>query len=69
MRALLKFLFVVVVIAVIAGGIAWVIAGRAVGPAIQIRQPGLKRCEPTSLLVALPLVRNLRERSAGRGLL
>src|SRR2546425_6517296 len=39
MRAFLKFLGVLVVLALVAGLGAWVWAGRAVGPSVQIRQP------------------------------
>jgi len=56
MRALLKFLvFLVVVAAVVTGG-AWVWAGRQSGPAIEIRQPGkfLGRSGTVELVVQAP---------------
>jgi murein DD-endopeptidase MepM/ murein hydrolase activator NlpD len=40
MRFLLKFLFYLILLAVIVGGAAWFWAGRLAGPAIEIRQPG-----------------------------
>ena len=56
MRALLKFLmFLVVVAAVVVGG-AWVWAGRQSGPTIEIRQPGkfLGRTGTVELMVQAP---------------
>ena len=40
MRAFLKFLVFLLVLAVLVGGIAWFWAGRSAGPTITIRQPG-----------------------------
>ena len=40
MRALLKFLVFLVVIAAVGLGVAWFWAGRSAGPSIEIRQPG-----------------------------
>jgi hypothetical protein len=40
MRALLKFLVFVIVLALVVGGVAWFVAGRSAGPTIEIRQPG-----------------------------
>ena len=40
MRAFLKFLLFLVVIAGVAAGVAWFWAGRMPGPAIEVRQPG-----------------------------
>src|SRR5688500_3566997 len=40
MRALLKFLLVVAIVAGVFCGIAWFWAGRSAGPTIEIRQPG-----------------------------
>ena len=40
MRALLKFLFFVLLLVIVAGGVAWMWAGRMAGPTIEIRQPG-----------------------------
>lgn len=40
MRALLKFLGFLVVLALVAGAVAWFWAGRQDGPAIDLRQPG-----------------------------
>lgn len=56
MRALLKFLVFLVVIAVIVAGGAWVWAGRQAGPAIEIRQPGkfLGRTSSVELMVQAP---------------
>jgi len=39
MRGLLKFLFFLVILAIIVGGGAWLWGGRMAGPSIQIRQP------------------------------
>ncbi len=39
MRGLIKFLLIFLILAAVAGGAAWVWAGRSEGPAIQIRQP------------------------------
>src|SRR6266481_2161893 len=49
MRTLLKFVLFLVVLALIVGGGAWVWAGRAEGPAIQIRQPEKFIGQATSL--------------------
>lgn len=40
MRALLKFLFTLVLLAAVVAGVAWFWAGRGAGPAIEITQPG-----------------------------
>jgi hypothetical protein len=40
MRGFLKFLLGLVVLAVVVLGIAWIVAGRQAGPAIEVRQPG-----------------------------
>src|SRR5690348_15159591 len=40
MRAFMKFLFALVVVAALGVGVAWVVAGRAAGPTIEIKQPG-----------------------------
>ena len=40
MRVFLKFIVFLLVLAVLAGGIAWFWAGRSAGPTIAIRQPG-----------------------------
>jgi murein DD-endopeptidase MepM/ murein hydrolase activator NlpD len=40
MRTLLKFLLFVLVMAVVAGGVAWFWAGRSGGPTIELKQPG-----------------------------
>ena len=40
MRGLLKFLFYLILLALIAGAGAWFWAGRLDGPALEIRQPG-----------------------------
>jgi murein DD-endopeptidase MepM/ murein hydrolase activator NlpD len=40
MRVFLKFIVFLLVLAVVAGGIAWFWAGRSAGPTIAIRQPG-----------------------------
>ncbi len=40
MRALLRFLGVLILLAVLVGAVAWFWAGRSEGPAIDIRQPG-----------------------------
>lgn len=40
MRVLLKFLFFLLLVAVVVGGAAWFWAGRSAGPSIDIRQPG-----------------------------
>jgi len=40
MRALLKFVLVIVVLGGVAFGIAWFWAGRSAGPTIEIREPG-----------------------------
>jgi murein DD-endopeptidase MepM/ murein hydrolase activator NlpD len=40
MRAFLKFVFFLIVVAAIGAAIAWFWAGRSAGPAIEIRQPG-----------------------------
>jgi len=40
MRAFLRFILVVIVLAAVVGGIAWFWAGRGAGPTIDIRQPG-----------------------------
>jgi murein DD-endopeptidase MepM/ murein hydrolase activator NlpD len=56
MRALLKFLVVVAVLAAIVGGGAWLWAGRAEGPQIQIRQPEkfIGQATPLELVVESP---------------
>ena len=40
MRGLLKFLFSLILLALIVVGAAWFWAGRMDGPAIEVRQPG-----------------------------
>ena len=56
MRALLKFLVVVAVLAAVVGGGAWLWAGRAEGPQIQIRQPEkyVGQATPLELVVESP---------------
>jgi murein DD-endopeptidase MepM/ murein hydrolase activator NlpD len=56
MRALLKFLIVVAVLAALVGGGAWLWAGRAEGPEIQIRQPEkfIGQSTPLELVVQSP---------------
>ncbi|HEY6359827.1 MAG TPA: M23 family metallopeptidase [Vicinamibacterales bacterium] len=56
MRALLKFLVAVAVLAAVVGGGAWLWAGRAEGPQIQIRQPGkyVGQSTPLELVVESP---------------
>jgi murein DD-endopeptidase MepM/ murein hydrolase activator NlpD len=56
MRALLKFLVVVALLAAIVGGGAWFWAGRAEGPQIQIRQPEkfIGQTTPLELVVESP---------------
>jgi murein DD-endopeptidase MepM/ murein hydrolase activator NlpD len=56
MRALLKFLAVVAVLAAIVGGGAWLWAGRAEGPQIEIRQPEkfIGQSTPLELVVESP---------------
>jgi murein DD-endopeptidase MepM/ murein hydrolase activator NlpD len=56
MRALLKFLVVVAVLAAVVGGGAWIWAGRAEGPQIQIRQPEkyVGQSTPLELVVESP---------------
>ena len=56
MRALLKFLVGVLVLAAIVGGGAWIWAGRAEGPQIQIRQPEkfVGQATPLELVVESP---------------
>jgi membrane protein DedA with SNARE-associated domain len=40
MRAFVRFLVFLLVLAVLVGGVAWFWAGRSAGPTITIRQPG-----------------------------
>ncbi len=40
MRAFLKFLVFLLVLAIVVGGVAWFWAGRSAGPTVTIRQPG-----------------------------
>ena len=40
MRVLLKFLFYLILLALVVAGGAWVWAGRMAGPVIEVRQPG-----------------------------
>jgi murein DD-endopeptidase MepM/ murein hydrolase activator NlpD len=56
MRALMKFLVFLIVLAVIVVGGAWVWAGRQAGPTIEIRQPGkfLGRNGSVELMVQAP---------------
>ena len=56
MRALLKFLVVVAVLAALVGGGAWIWAGRAEGPQIEIRQPEkfVGQATPLELVVESP---------------
>ena len=39
MRALLKFLFFLPIVAIVGGGTAWFWAGRSSGPTVELRQP------------------------------
>jgi murein DD-endopeptidase MepM/ murein hydrolase activator NlpD len=56
MRALLRFLLVLVLVAAVLVGGAWVWAGRQAGPTIEIRQPGkfLGRSGTVELMVQAP---------------
>jgi murein DD-endopeptidase MepM/ murein hydrolase activator NlpD len=56
MRAVLKFLVAVAVLAAVVLGAAWVWAGRAEGPTIEIRQPDkyVGQATPLELVVASP---------------
>ena len=56
MRPFLKFLLFVVILAVVVGGAAWIWAGRAEGPAIEIRQPTafIGQATPLELVVDTP---------------
>ena len=40
MRAFVRFLVFLFVLAILVGGVAWFWAGRSAGPTITIRQPG-----------------------------
>ena len=40
MGGFLKFLIALVVVAALAVGVAWIVAGRSAGPSLEIRQPG-----------------------------
>ena len=56
MRPFVKFLAVLVVLVVIVGGGAWVWAGRAAGPTVEIRQPGgfIGQASTLELMVEAP---------------
>ena len=56
MRGVLKFFILLVILAVVVGGGAWVWAGRGEGPQIQIRQPGklIGQATPLDLVLETP---------------
>jgi murein DD-endopeptidase MepM/ murein hydrolase activator NlpD len=56
MRGLLKFLAVLIVLALVVGGGAWLYAGRLEGPSIDLRQPGqfIGQATPLELVVETP---------------
>src|SRR5688572_11752136 len=56
MRLLLRFLFIVAILALIVGGAGWFWAGRQSGPRIEIRHPGrfVGQATPLDLVVESP---------------